>query len=120
LARPTPRGRRADRNPDQLIEIQTNRIVTLFKPRNGTFNGLLLDGKMKGRDRSLLWDHDRQSGERRSSGDVIEWIKLDGHVTELFDVTAMPGVRCPMVLGPATIEIRNAISFDPIAPSSAA
>jgi hypothetical protein len=48
-----------------------------------------------------------------ASGDVVEWIKLDGHITELFDVTVMPGVVCPMSVGPDTAEIRNTITFDP-------
>ena len=86
-------------------------IVTVSKPRNGTFNGLLLDGEMKSRDA------DPWCGimiVNLASGDIVEWIKLEGHITELFDVTAMPGVRCPMALGPNTVEIQSSISFDPI------
>ena len=92
-------------------------IVTVSKPRNGTFNGLLLDGEMKNRDA------DPWCGimiVNLASGDIVEWIKLDGHITELFDVAAMPGVRCPMALGPATTEIHNSITFDPIAAVAAA
>ncbi|HWU71915.1 MAG TPA: TIGR03032 family protein [Sphingomonas sp.] len=84
-------------------------IVTVSKPRNGTFNGLLLDSEMKGRD-AEPW-----CGilvVNLASGGIVEWIRLEGHITELFDVAAMPGVRCPMSLGPATVEIQNAISFD--------
>ena len=50
-----------------------------------------------------------------SNGDIVEWIRLDGFITELFDVTAMAGVRCPMAIGPGTIEMQNTISFEPIA-----
>ncbi len=91
-------------------------IVTISKPRNGTFNGLLLDGEMKRRDA------DPWCGVmivNLASGDIVEWIKLDGHITELFDVAALPGVRCPMSLGPATTEIQSSITFDPIATTSA-
>jgi len=86
-------------------------IVTLSKPRNGTFNGLLLDGALRERDA------DPWCGiliVNLSTGDIVEWIRLEGHITELFDVAAIPGVRCPMALGPNTVEIQNSISFAPL------
>ena len=86
-------------------------IVTLSKPRDGSFKGLLLDGEMKSRD-AEAW-----CGVmivNLATGDIVEWIRLEGHITELFDVTAMPGVRCPMALGPQTVEIHNTISFPPL------
>lgn len=84
-------------------------FVTLSKPRNGTFAGLQLDDEMRGRDATawcgvMIVD--------LSTGDVVEWIKLDGFIAELFDVVAMPGVRCPMAVGPGTIEMQNNISFE--------
>lgn len=84
-------------------------IVTVSKPRNGTFNGLLLDGALKARDAEpwcgiLIVN--------LSSGDIVEWIRFDGHITELFDVTTMAGVRCAMSLGPASAEIQNTVTFD--------
>lgn len=86
-------------------------IVTVSKPRNGTFNGLLLDGEMQARDAEpwcgiLIVN--------LTSGDIVEWIRLEGHISELFDVTALPGVRCPMSLGPSTVEIQSTITFDPL------
>lgn len=83
-------------------------FVTVSKPRNGTFAGLELDEAMKTRDAEpwcgvLIVD--------LATGGIVEWVKLDGHITELFDVVAMPGVRCPMSVGPETLEIRSAISF---------
>jgi uncharacterized protein (TIGR03032 family) len=87
-------------------------IVTLSKPRNGTFAGLLLDGELKARD-AEPW-----CGVmivNLASGDIVEWIRLEGHITELFDVAAMPGVRCPMAVGPATVEVQNSVSFEPMA-----
>jgi uncharacterized protein (TIGR03032 family) len=85
-------------------------LVTVSKPRDGTFKHLLLDGELTGRD-AEAW-----CGVlvvNLSSGDIVEWIRLEGHITELFDVTVLPGVVCPMSVGPDTAEIRNAISFDP-------
>jgi len=92
-------------------------IVTVSKPRNGTFEGLLLDGELKSRDA------DPWCGVmiiNLANGDIVEWIRLEGHIVELFDVAAMPGVVCPMALGPETTEIHNAIRFDPIMPPIAA
>jgi uncharacterized protein (TIGR03032 family) len=87
-------------------------IVTVSKPRDGTFKGLLLDGELKTRDA------DPWCGVvivNLATGDIVEWIRLEGHITELFDVAAMPGVICPMAVGPATPEIRNTITFEPLA-----
>jgi uncharacterized protein (TIGR03032 family) len=84
-------------------------IVTVSKPRNGTFNGLLLDGEMKSRDAEPWCGIMIVS---LTTGDIVEWVKLDGHITELFDVCVMPGVRCPMALGPSTVEIQSAITFE--------
>jgi uncharacterized protein (TIGR03032 family) len=86
-------------------------IVTVSKPRNGTFKGLLLDGLMKDRD-AEPW-----CGVmivELGSGDIVEWIRLEGHITELFDVTATPGAACAMSIGPASSEIRDTIVFPPL------
>jgi uncharacterized protein (TIGR03032 family) len=87
-------------------------IVTISKPRDGTFKGLLLDGELRRRDA------DPWCGlliVSLATGDIVEWIRLEGHITELFDTAVLPGVRCPMALGPGTVEIQNSVSFDPIA-----
>ena len=84
-------------------------LVTVSKPRNGTFAGLALDEALKSRD-AEPW-----CGVlvvNLASGDIVEWVKLEGFITELFDVAAMPGVVCPMAIGPDTIEVRSTISFD--------
>jgi uncharacterized protein (TIGR03032 family) len=90
-------------------------IVTVSKPRDGTFKGLLLDGELKTRD-AEAW-----CGVlivNLGTGDIVEWIKLDGHIAELFDVAAMPGVSCPMSVGPSTSEIQSTITYDTGAPAS--
>lgn len=84
-------------------------FVTISKPRDGTFKGLALDEELKTRD------GDAWCGVliiKLSTGEIAEWIRLDGHIVELFDVAAMPGVRNPMSIGPNTIEVRGNISFD--------
>jgi len=85
-------------------------IVTVSKPRDGTFKHLSLDAELKQRD-AEAW-----CGiliVNLQTGDTVEWIRLDGHITELFDVVAMPGVQCPMSIGPDTAEMRGTISFSP-------
>lgn len=93
-----------------LSVVEGHAIVTVSKPRNGSFAGLLLDGELQARDAEpwcgiLIVN--------LASGDIVEWIRLEGHITELFDVTAMPGVICPMAIGPNAPEMQNTISFDP-------
>lgn len=91
--------------------INGHALVTISKPRNRSFSGLALGEELEKRD------SDPWCGVlivNLASGDIVEWLRIEGHITELFDVVAMPGVRCPMSLGPGTIEIRNMISFEPI------
>lgn len=85
-------------------------LVTVSKPRNGTFQGLALDAALKARDTSAWCG---VLVVELATGDIVEWIRLDGFINELFDVTVMPGVRCPMAVGPHSPEIRGTISFDP-------
>lgn len=86
-------------------------LVTVSKPRRGTFAGLALDDALRGRDAEpwcgvLVVD--------LANGDIVEWLKLDGLITELFDVAVMPGVTCPMAIGPNSAEYRSTITFDPL------
>jgi hypothetical protein len=46
------------------------------------------------------------------SGDIIEWIKLEGGVSELFDVAVIPGVRWPTATGFLNEEIHKLHTFE--------
>lgn len=84
-------------------------IVGLSLPRDGSFSGLQLDDELKKRDA------DPWCGVQiinLKSGDIVEWIRLEGPVTELFAVSAIPGVRQPMALGFLTDEIHKTISIE--------
>jgi uncharacterized protein (TIGR03032 family) len=87
-------------------------IVTVSKPRNGNFSGLGLDEALRARDAEpwcgVLIVH-------LATGDIAEWIRLEGNITELFDVVAMAEVRCPMAIGPETTEMQTTITFEPMA-----
>jgi hypothetical protein len=47
-----------------------------------------------------------------STGNVIEWVRLNGSVTELYDVAILKDVTRPMVLGFKTTEIAQLVSMD--------
>jgi len=35
------------------------------------------------------------------NGDIVQWFRFRGDITELFDVGLIPNVRCPRGIGPA-------------------
>jgi uncharacterized protein (TIGR03032 family) len=84
-------------------------IVTASKPRDGTFKDLPLQQEIAKRD-AEPWCGIFIVNLRH--GDIVEWIKLDGAVAELFDVVVVPGALCPMSVGTNTLEIESTISFD--------
>ena len=76
---------------------------------NRTFQGLPLDQALAARGaepRCGLLVIDTQSG------DTIEWLRIEGVVRELFDVTVLPGIRNPAAIGFRTDEIKRVISID--------
>jgi uncharacterized protein (TIGR03032 family) len=72
-------------------------LVGLSKPRgNQTFDGLRLEKTMKERGISArcgFYVIDLHSG------DVVHSVSIEGIVTELYDVAAMPGIRQPTMVG---------------------
>jgi uncharacterized protein (TIGR03032 family) len=86
-------------------------VVGLSKPRdNRTFSGLKLDENLaaKGAEpRCGLYVIDLRSG------DIVHWLRIEGVVTELYDVIALPGVVRPMAHGFKTDEIRRVVSVGP-------
>lgn len=85
-------------------------IATVSLPRDGAFGGLALQDELKKRD-GEPWCGVCVVDLR--TGDLVEWIKLDGAIKELFDVAVIPDVRCPMALGVQSPDIQSLISFDP-------
>ena len=47
-----------------------------------------------------------------TSGDAVEWLRLEEPVRELYDVLALPGVRRPRLVGFANDEIRTRVWAD--------
>ena len=85
-------------------------IATVSLPRDGAFGGLQLQDELKKRD-GEPWCGVCIVDLR--TGDLVEWIRLNGAIKELFDVTVIPEVRCPMALGVQSTDIQSLISFDP-------
>jgi uncharacterized protein (TIGR03032 family) len=84
-------------------------IVGLSLPRDGAFTGLELDNELKKRDA------DPWAGLNvidTKSGDVVQWLRLEGHLRETFAVGVLPEVRCPMAIGLMTPEIRTHITIE--------
>jgi uncharacterized protein (TIGR03032 family) len=85
-------------------------VVTVSKPRGGAFAGLALQDELARRDGEpwcgiCIVD--------RRSGDVVEWIRFDGPIRELFDVAIIPDAACPMAVGIGSPDIESLVSFDP-------
>lgn len=83
--------------------------VGLSKPRNGRFAGLALDEELKKRDAEPWCGVQIVS---LTTGDVLQWVRFDGDISELFDISFLPGVRNPMMVGLRTGEIRELITFE--------
>ncbi|APZ91710.1 TIGR03032 family protein [Fuerstiella marisgermanici] len=82
-------------------------IIGLSKQReNRTFSGLDLDQNLEKAQvdpRCGLHIIDLRTG------DAIHWVRIEGVVSELYDVVALPGVRQPQALGFKSDEIRRVL-----------
>jgi len=93
-----------------LTFVEGHAIVGLSKQReNRTFSGLALDKELADRDaepRCGLQVIDL------AGGNCVHWVRLEGIVSELYDVVALRGVTRPMALGFKSDEIRRTLSID--------
>jgi len=84
-------------------------LVTLSLPRQRTFEGLPLNDRLRERGAEA------QCGIyviELSTGHVVHTLRLEGIVTELYDVVALPGVVRPMAIGFKTTEIERLVLVD--------
>jgi uncharacterized protein (TIGR03032 family) len=85
-------------------------VVGLSLPReNRTFTGLPLDDRLKKADtdaRCALQVIDLKTG------DIVHWLRIEGVVQELYDVSVLPGVKRPMAIGFVSDEIRRILTVD--------
>jgi uncharacterized protein (TIGR03032 family) len=83
--------------------------VTLSLPRNGRFQGLALDQELTTR-KAVPWCGLLIIDIR--NGDVVEWVRFESEMKELFDVALIPGVRCPRGLTPNSGALKDAMSIE--------
>ena len=84
-------------------------VVGLSEPRHDkTFGGLTLEENLASKGiapRCGLCVIDLRSG------DIVEWVRLQGTVRELYDVVALPGVVRPMAFGFKSDEIQRVLTI---------
>jgi uncharacterized protein (TIGR03032 family) len=81
-------------------------VVGLSKPRERAFSGLALDENLAARGGTAKCG---LAVIDLRTGDLAHWLWIEGMVSELYDVVALPGVRRPMAIGFKTDEIRRTI-----------
>jgi uncharacterized protein (TIGR03032 family) len=85
-------------------------VVGLSEPReNRTFAGLPLQERLaaaKVEPRCGLYVIDLRTG------DVVHWLRIEGIVSELYDVVALSGIARPSMIGFRSDEIRRTISIE--------
>jgi uncharacterized protein (TIGR03032 family) len=82
-------------------------VVGLSLPRDKSFAGLELDSNLRKKDADP-WCGIQVIDLR--TGNVLQWIRLEGLVRELFDVAILPGVRCPMAISAQSPEFAATVS----------
>lgn len=88
-------------------------FVGLSRPRYKRFEGLALDERLRAAD-SEAWCGIQVINLEKNN--CAEWFRIDGAVSEVYDVAVIQGVSCPMSLGFASHEIQSFIipaAFDP-------
>jgi uncharacterized protein (TIGR03032 family) len=89
-----------------MVFVSHYAIVTVSLPRHANFGGLPLDDAMKAsgampRCGLLVID--------LRNGDIVQWFRFRGDVTELFDVGAIENIRCPRGIGPNAAGLEEAM-----------
>lgn len=93
-----------------LTFIDNYAIVGLSKNReNRTFNGLQLDGNLKEKGTETVCG---LYVININTGDVVEYLKLEGMVRELYDVMVMPQIQQPLLIGVQKDDIKRMISIE--------
>ena len=91
-------------------------VVGLSRARdNRTFDGLPLQDALHSHDvdaRTGLLVIDTRTGA------VVEWVRIEGVIDELFDVVFLQGIRNPKIIGIKGKEINRLISIAPHTPQN--
>ena len=85
-------------------------MIGLSKPRHGqSFSGLALDQRLAEKDAAarcgvVIVDIDR--------GNVVEWLRFEHTIGELYDVAVLPGARAVEAIGFKSDEIERDITIE--------
>jgi uncharacterized protein (TIGR03032 family) len=86
-----------------LTFVGDHAVMGLSRPRHDkTFSGLPLDDALATKGAEARCG---LQGVDLRTGDAVHWVRIEGLVSELYDVVALPGVVRPMALGFKTDEI---------------
>ena len=88
-------------------------FVGLSKPRHQRFVGLELDKKLENAD-SDAWCGVQVINIE--TGACVEWFRIDGCITEIYDVAVIPKTTCPISVGFLSTEIHDLITPDKMEP----
>ncbi len=83
-------------------------VIGLSQSRNQTFSGLLLDEKLHQANIEAMCGLiviDLKKGE------IVQCLRIDGVVKELYDVSVIPGIKRPMAIGLKSDEIKKLITI---------
>ena len=83
-------------------------FVGLSKPRHERFEGLALDQRLKEAG-STPWCGIQVID--LNTGTCVDWLRIDGAISELYDLELLQGVRCPMAVPLSADETANLITF---------
>lgn len=93
-----------------LAFVGRHAVVGLSEPRGqATFAGLPLQARL---ERERVRPRCGAMVVDLATGDIVHWLRLEGVVSELFDVASLPGRRRPSMIGFRSTEIRRVISVE--------
>ncbi len=93
-----------------LCFVGQHAVIGLSEPReNRTFAGLALQERL---ERERVAPRCGLMVVDLRTGDIAHWLRIQGVVRELYDVTALPGRRNPSMIGFRSDEIRRVVSFE--------
>jgi uncharacterized protein (TIGR03032 family) len=93
-----------------LAFVAGHAVIGLSLPReNRTFSGLDLDAQLHKRDTEPRCG---LAVINLETGDMTGWVRVEGVVRELYDVTALPGLQYPSAIGFKTNEVKHVLSID--------
>ncbi|MBZ9873171.1 TIGR03032 family protein [Mesorhizobium sp. BR1-1-9] len=85
-------------------------FVGLSKPRYKRFEGLAWEERLKAADSEPWCGMQIIDLEK---GSCVDWFRIDGAITELYDLAVLPGDTCPMAVSPGSPEAASVVSHAP-------